>query len=439
MRAICLTAAVIGAVLAFGSGRAEGAIRDHLECHKVKDTLKLPAGTTADLVADLDPDFTANGCRVVKPKLLCSPIRKENVQPSPPLSIAGQVLNDYYICYSIKCAVRPPDKTFFDQFGTHQLTKIKPNLLCVPAQPAGPVATTTATATTTTTTLLGCCSAQRIVLAGTGGQHKTSTLPPTPVPAGASLIIDANPPSLFPGCQHLATVPAGGLSIPPLCLVGLNFTASITPNGCAAGADHGTGVVWDGGAACPTPQISKSADSSDGVCNPPGQPCTTSAGGAGANTLGDVDGTPGGPCVAPGLHALVEIPVHERWWLPPSAACPDPDGTFDPGTDTLIMDGDYIMSLSSDVATAQFADENGDACSGAGSGPMGPVSETGAPATGPCCVPGQTMTLVSGNPVFTGGPPLFDMIGRNVLQFSVSQCNSFPGAGSCTLPNSCMD
>ncbi|HJQ83674.1 MAG TPA: hypothetical protein VKA21_06345 [Candidatus Binatia bacterium] len=443
MRATCVTA-VLGVVLVFGAGSAESASRDHLKCHKVKDTLKLPSGTTADLGADFDPDFTANGCRVVKPKLLCSPIRKENVQPSPPLPISGLPLNDYYICYSIKCTVRPPDKTFSDQFGFHQLTKIKPNLLCVPAQP-GAFATTTSTAppvtTTTTTTTLpptSCCGAERIVLTSTGGTHKTGTLPATPFPAGATLTIDSGTATAFPGCQHAAIVPAGGLAIPPVCLVGLDFTATIEANGCAAGADAGTGLVWDGGAACPMPQVSKDGDSSDGVCNPAGQPCNSTPGGAGSNTLGDVDATRGGPCIAPGLHALVDIPAHETWWIPPSGDCPDPDGTFDPGTDTLIMEADYILSLSSNTATTRFADENGDSCSFAGGGPAGPFTETGAPALGPCCVPGQTMTLASGNPLFSGTPPLADVLSRNAIQWTVSQC-TVPGSGSCTLPNGCMD
>jgi hypothetical protein len=464
------------AVLLSGAGVAHGQALDHLKCHKVKDPLHLPR-TTADLPTDLQPEFAASGCQILKPKFFCVPVAKQNVVPAPPRpDIVGQDLSNDFICYKIKCPTQPGDHQVTDQFGTRTQTKFKTSMLCVPAvkgaAPTTTSTTTTGTTTSSTTTTVpptSCCGAEEIVLQSmSGAVIKTSTLGPSSVPT-FTLTLDSGISSAFPGCQHALTVPAGGLGSPGICLNGLNFTGTVEALGCLSGGTDGGGSLWDGGAACPAANVSKVADTSDGVCNPPGQPCNTTGSGSGNNTLGNVDATRGGaPCGGGGVHALVDIPIRHTWWLDADGDCPDLDNTYDPGTDTLVLQFDQIMSLVTGNANADFVDQNGDSCSFAGQGPDhtkhcsgnparlcssnvhctsplpnegtcvdGPL--TGAPATGPCCRVGQTMTLVGSAPSFTGSPPLFDILFDVRWPMQVIACNPSPGPATCTLPNSCMD
>jgi hypothetical protein len=469
-RARLLAAALLGALACVTSGGAHAqGFLDHLKCHKVKDPLKLPR-TTADLLTDLQPDFAASGCRILKAKYFCAPVAKENVVPAPPRpDIVGQGLTQDFICYKTQCPVQPPDHEVTDQFGNRTQTKYKTDLLCVPAVKGNPTTTTTTTvaSTTTTTQPNTCCGATQVVLQSLpGAVIKTATLPTSAVPT-FTLTVDSGPPDAHPSCRHDAIVPAGGLGSAAICLSGLGFTGTIDALGCATGGTDGGGSLWDGGATCPGGNVSKVGDTSDGVCNPAGQPCNTSPGGAGANPLGDVDATRGGaPCGPAGVHTLLDIPVRHTWWADFQSECPDPDGVFDPGTDILVLQFDHIMSLATGTANGDFVDENGDACALAGSGPDhtkhctldpsrpcstnshcnspaagtcvdGPL--TGVPAAGPCCTVGQTMTLVASAPSFIGGPPLFDSLFDVRWPMQVIACNPWPGPATCTLPNSCLD
>src|SRR5437867_10955099 len=101
---------------------------DHLKCHKVKDPLRLPP-TTADLPAEIQPEFGSTGCVIIRPRLFCVPTSKVNVQPAPPRpDITGQGLLTDYICYSIKCPLQPGDRLVTDQFGTRTQTKYPSSL-----------------------------------------------------------------------------------------------------------------------------------------------------------------------------------------------------------------------------------------------------------------------------------------------------------------------
>jgi hypothetical protein len=464
------SAALFVALTFATSGAAHAqAFLDHLKCHKVKDPLKLPR-TTADLMTDLQPDFAASGCRILKAKYFCAPVAKQNVVPAPPRpDIVGQGLTQDFICYKTQCPVQPPDHEVTDQFGNRTQTKYKTDLLCVPAVKGNPTTTTTTTvaSTTTTTQPNTCCGAQRMTLTSTGGRIRNGTLVGSTLPAGIALTVDAGPAGAFPACDHPVTVPAGGFTVPSFCLPDVGFTASLEALGCAAGGTDGSGTVWDGAATCPAANASKVGDTSDGACNPAGQPCNTLGGGAGANTLGDIDTTRGGaPCGAPGLHALVDVPLRLTWWLPQNASCPDPDGQFDPGTDTLVVQLDHIMTLVTGAANADFEDENGDTCSFAGNGPdhtkhcSGDPSRScsanshcsipaagtcvdgptvGVPAPGPCCQAGQSMTLVSAGLAFQGSAPLNDSLAHFTIPMQVTSCSPWPGPATCTLPNSCQD
>jgi hypothetical protein len=310
------------------------------------------------------------------------------------------------------------------------------------AQPVGaalPVYTTTSTTTTTststtsTTAMLGCCAPTQIVATSGPGTLTVGTFPAFPFPAGVRAVVNAGPADA--NCRHDAIVPAGGFSVPPFCVASLNATSTIIATGCVSGGTVGKGSIWDAGSSCGAVQasISKSGDTSDGVCNPAGQPCSTAPGGASDNTLGNVDTSRTGPCVGGGgVHVGLDVPSRSVTWLSP-AGCPDPDGVYTPGVDSLISDFSFILSPTTDTATAVFADQNGDSCAFAGVGPAGPITATGTPAPGPCCVIGQQTTLVSAGLAFTGGALLNDLIFQSFIPTTVSECNAWPGTTTCVL------
>jgi hypothetical protein len=90
-------------------------------------------------------------------------------------------------------------------------------------------------------------------------------------------------------------------------------------------------------------------------------------------------------------------------------------------------------------------------CTGAGTGPTcgpilsnptgpdGPTSLTGSPATGPCCTVGQPTSVVSVGIGFSGGAPLYDLGFRSIIPNTIAACNA-PGTGDCTLTtNACLN
>ena len=113
----------------------------HQKCYKIKDaSVKLKA--LADLYT---PRFGFDpGCKVKSAKLLCLPAVKEVTEASNrkvPFQVQQTNLfaQGTTICYQIKCQKPfPSNQTLVDQFGTHELTKLKPNLLCVGAGPICP-------------------------------------------------------------------------------------------------------------------------------------------------------------------------------------------------------------------------------------------------------------------------------------------------------------
>lgn len=117
---------------------AQGTL-DHLLCHRMVDKTKIE--TAVDLFAELQPEFDAQGCKLVKPLEFCVPVTKKNVVPPPALpDLSGQALKDDYICYLLKCPDRPtvPDRFVADQFGRRLQRRYKPTKVCVPARKASP-------------------------------------------------------------------------------------------------------------------------------------------------------------------------------------------------------------------------------------------------------------------------------------------------------------
>ncbi len=131
----------LGVALAAGSVQAQ--IDDHLKCYKIKDDIKLKG--TVDLNS---PKFGLEpGCKIGKAKLFCVPATKSNVQvqaknddgPVDPLPIFGPPAPGDRICYKVKCpGLPPPGTTASDQFGTHNMTRLRAFMLCTPAVPQLP-------------------------------------------------------------------------------------------------------------------------------------------------------------------------------------------------------------------------------------------------------------------------------------------------------------
>jgi hypothetical protein len=299
--------------------------------------------------------------------------------------------------------------------------------------------TSTSTSSTTSTTVAACCEPEQIVTTSTAGTLIVSTLPAFPFPAGVVTTVNVGPAPGFPNCAHPAIVPAGGFSVPTFCIPALGFSSDVIPTGCVTGGTEGKGVVWDLNDACPDADVSKVGDTSAPPCATLGTGCNTAAGGAGADTLGDVDTTRGdGVCDGPGVHVQLDIPGTSITWIDDMALCPDPDGVFDPGTDTLVTVFDFILSPTTSNATAAFVDANGDGCAKAGNGPDGPVTRTGSPTPGPCCVVGQAQQVASVGLAFSGAAPLFDLLFSSEIPNTVTACNPYPGDSFCELPNGCQ-
>jgi len=114
---------------------------DHLVCYKVAD--KTPVAATFDLFAELQPEFSARGCRIVRIDDFCVPASKRNVTPAEAdtrADIVGPPLHVDYIGYLVKCEqqLAPPSKVVIDQFGTHRHRKYKLQKVYVPAKKGPP-------------------------------------------------------------------------------------------------------------------------------------------------------------------------------------------------------------------------------------------------------------------------------------------------------------
>jgi hypothetical protein len=152
---------------------------DHLQCHKVKDSIKFSDAVVA-LAAQQAAFQLPGNCSVSgKAAEFCVPVDKNVIDlGDAPGSLIGpgQDLSDNdYICYKIKCPkFTIADTLATDQFGERSLTKIKTaGKLCVPAVKGVVIATTTTTTTTTTTLPTSGCpqdgSATGCNAAGSGG------------------------------------------------------------------------------------------------------------------------------------------------------------------------------------------------------------------------------------------------------------------------------
>lgn len=114
---------------------------DHLECHKMHDAKGYAYSATVNL-DPLAPGFPGlpvqTGCTVkIKGIELCVPVAKTVTATDDPnvIAVVGQQLVNGFICYKMKCPVKPIDvgAPAGDQFGNRDVAVYTVTKLCAPA------------------------------------------------------------------------------------------------------------------------------------------------------------------------------------------------------------------------------------------------------------------------------------------------------------------
>ncbi|HJQ84248.1 MAG TPA: hypothetical protein VKA21_09245 [Candidatus Binatia bacterium] len=417
-------------------------LNQHLSCHQARDVSGQghpapPSVTVADQFGSLVVSVKGSG------RLLCVPSELNPTGTTSTTTSTSATTSSSTTTTTISplCGNSSPDPgEECDPPGS---------ITCPPGSPASaflacqanckcPTITTTTTTivTTTTTTLPSCCPATRIATTSSQGTLEVSTIPAFPFPANVQTVIEVGAAPGYPDCQHSGIVPPGGFAVPAFCIPALGFTSDVQPTGCESGGADGAAVVWDAVDPSPDPRVIQLGDTSDpdgNACGTLGLGCVTGPGGAGADTRGNVNTTRGGAPVAGGaVHTQVDIPVHSITWTDADGDCPDLDGQYDPGSDTLITEFDFILSPTTGATSATFTDLNGDGCAKAGNGPN-TKSGSGSPAAGPCCTVGQSTTVAATATAFTGGAPLYDITFKSITPTTISSCGLPASATSCTL------
>jgi len=271
-----------------------------------------------------------------------------------------------------------------------------------PVPPTDTPVPPTATATETPAPVCPLTPGSYTITQVSGGTLKVSTFAPFAFPEGGTIVQDVGAGDA--NCVHDTVVPfPGGFSAPAFCVPALGYSVHIDQTGCGVGE-----IDSDGGSDFTVTELGDTSDAS-AVCNLPNVPCSPSI-----NKSIRVDVTVGNgevdTCTGSGTaNAIVSIPVLTTTWLS-AGGCPDPDGTYDPGTDTLITQFPQILDFTTDTNDATFTDIDGDGCSRAGSGP------NTLSASGECMD-------VAGATIKTGAA---GTIGSNALPYDITFSSTLP-------------
>jgi hypothetical protein len=123
-----------------GGGPCGPPCDDHLKCYRIRDSVRVGGVVNLDAKQfGLEP-----GCRIVGPQLFCVPATKtvkeavdtSTSPPTPiePKPISGPPAPGDRLCYRIRCEKGSDQKLVVeDQFGTHEISSLRPALLCTPA------------------------------------------------------------------------------------------------------------------------------------------------------------------------------------------------------------------------------------------------------------------------------------------------------------------
>jgi hypothetical protein len=270
-----------------------------------------------------------------------------------------------------------------------------------------------------------------------GGSLRVDGLPAFPFPAGGTIVQDVSAGD--EACVHDTVVPfPGGFDAPVFCVPSLNFTVQVEQTGCGVGV-----IDSDGGSDLTVTEIGDT--SSPTLCNLPHPSCSN-----GANASLQVDVTVGDgvadTCATGSANALVSVPVFTTTWLASTFTCPDTDGTYNPGIDTLITSFPQILDFTTDTNEADWSDLDPDGCCIAGAGPgsntnpCNPGGAGGLTGAGSCLdvagvgIAGADVTTVASGPVGSTGSPLYDLTFTTQLPNEVSAAGAPLGATCATPP-----
>jgi hypothetical protein len=266
-----------------------------------------------------------------------------------------------------------------------------------------------------------------------GGSLRVDGLPPFPFPAGGTIVQDVSAGDA--DCVHDVAVPfPGGFNAPAFCIPSLGFTTSVVQTGCGIGL-----IDSNGGSDFTITEVGDT--SSPVVCSLPHAGCSN-----GSDSSAQVDVTVGDAtpdvCGSGTANATVSVPVFTTTWLT-FAGCPDPDGTYNPGVDTLIVSFPQTLDFTTDSTSGDWADLDPDGCCIAGAGPgsntnpCNPGGAGGLSSTGTCIdltgldVAGADVTTVAAGAVGSSGSPLYDLTFVTTLPNEISSGGT---GGTCATP-----
>lgn len=168
----------------------------------------------------------------------------------------------------------------------------------------------------------------------------------------------------------------------------------------------------------------------------------------GANSNVRVDITVGNgaadTCGSGTANATVSVPVFTTTWQR-FGFCPDPDGTYNPGPDILIVSFPQTLDFTTDAALGDWADLDPNGCCIAGAGPAtftnpcNPGGPGGLSSTGTCInlaglnVAGNDVTTVAAGAVGSSGSPLYDLTFVTTLPNAITGPGA-PLAATCATP-----
>jgi hypothetical protein len=251
------------------------------------------------------------------------------------------------------------------------------------------------------------------------------SIPPFPFASGGTIVLDVGA-APTEACVHPVTIPfPGGLNVPVFCIEELEgLTVRLDQIDCGVGA-----IDSNGGSDFTITEIGDTSDGS-ATCNlPHPDDCMPGADQAIRTDVAVGDDTPD-TCLGGGTgNFVLSLRASIRAWYDIGLECPDPDGVFDEGDDTLLVSLSRTLDLTSDVIRADYADLDGDGCCIAGAGPASvtPPCNEGSPdvlisSSGACInLQNGTATAAAAGPIGSAGPPLND------ITFVLQLLNTFTG------------
>jgi hypothetical protein len=325
----------LGATPAHAQPSAPVGVLDHLMCYKMADPLQIQAAVA--MFSEVQPQFSQQDCRLVKPVEFCVPATKTVTPPLTTPNLVGQPLRDDYVCYLVKCAGSPfpPDENVTDQFGTRTQQKYRPFTICAPARKAPTTCHQGIVGSTRAPVCGGTCPNDGEKCAVDPTDKACKCLPSMPCQGGPDPhgVCGGTCPDPTQVC--VSVVPAGAKQAicecapppPPLCS---KDAAGVCGGTCPNPADS---CLPDTAGNCgcqPVGQgcLQTTAGACSGQCPDPTQACVSGPSGCACQpmqcgpTVDPLTGTCGGPC--PPGQSCTQLPGTSQCQCEPAGCSSDP-------------------------------------------------------------------------------------------------------------------